>query len=422
MMSLNTSCAAPDRGRSKNDFDPAAALGPHAETLLAVLNGRPVPDWTAASILNALSLASAHGLYPALLQRLPSASLSMVPSAAAAARQWQKWNTCRNLALLGETTRLLAALRADGITAVPFKGGVLGEIAHGGPHQRQAGDIDLFVQRKDLKAAVQTLRACGYQLDAHWNSAVQEGHFRFDCECEVVNSERQTCVDLHWEFTARNFSLPMPVEELFARLQPVRIQGEDILCFAAEDMVLLLCLHAAKHYWSRLEWSFTICEYIRRHPALDWDALLGRARQMQITRIVATGLCLAEGLFACAVPAIVQKWMDDIPHAARLAAIALEWVRAGTLKPSAFSVRRFHALGREGLGSQITYWMGVFFTPSEKDYARKLPAGFSWGYYLYRPLRLSAEWVMGLFRRQRQDGERPGVPSAIAASVGNSGG
>jgi len=102
---------------------------------------------------------------------------------------------------------------------------MLGHLAHGNVALRQAGDMDLFVRKRDLRTAIDALRACGYHLDAKWNSALREGHFRFDCECEMVHPEKQMCVDLHWEFTARNFSLPMPVEEMFSRLQPVRLQG-----------------------------------------------------------------------------------------------------------------------------------------------------------------------------------------------------
>lgn len=419
MIDLETKALTVSANREKETMSGnlAAVLGPQATTMLAVFNGRRAVDWDSLRLMEALSFASAHGLFPAVVSRLSAADLSAAPSA----RQWQKWNTFRNLALLGETSRLVAALRADGITGVPFKGGVLGQIAHGEPNQRQAGDIDLFVRQRDLKAAVRTLQRCGYQLDAHWNSAICEGHFRFDCECEMVNPERQTCVDLHWEFTAQNFSLPLPVEAMFQRLEPVRVQGEDILCFGPEDMALILCVHAAKHYWSRLEWCFTLGEFIRRQPRLNWEMLICRASATKSSRIVATGLRLAAGLFHCDLPPEVQSWLKTVPQVDRLVMTALGWIRSGTQKPSAFAVRRFHALGREGFGAQSRYWMGVFFTPSEKDYARKLPAGFSWVYYLYRPLRLAACFAMSLCRRGPAKAERLGVPQTVTASAGNSG-
>ena len=384
--------AVAEAGLSDNPSDLTTAL-------LVILRGEAIPPLDGSQWPKVLALATQHGLFPAVSNRIPAAIWEELPGLGEVVRQTIKRNTCRNLALLGETVRLLSLLRAAGITAVPFKGGVLGHLAHGNVALRQPGDMDLFVRKRDLKAAIDCLRAAGYRLDAKWNSALREGHFRFDCECEMVHPGKQMCVDLHWEFTARNFSLPLPIEEMFGRLQPIRHQGVDILSFAPEDLLLVLCLHAAKHHWHRLEWVFTIDAFIRRHPALDWESILQRAGAMHLTRLVATGLRLVRDLFDGPLPDAVWKWVEACRHANSLAADALAWIRAGVVKPSPLQLRRFHARGRDGLWQRVQYWLGAAFTPSEKDYAVELPTGFSWAHYLTRPVRLLFSSVAQLFGR-----------------------
>jgi hypothetical protein len=406
MIGSDLFCAVNPAAAARLADDPSALTA----ALLAILRGDSFPLLEGSQWPKALALATQHGLFPAVSKRLPAALWEEMPGLGEAVRQTLKRNTCRNLTLLGETVRLLSLLRAAGITAVPFKGGVLGHLAHGNVALRQAGDMDLFVRKSDLKAAIDCLRAAGYRLDAKWNSALREGHFRFDCECEMVHPGKQMCVDLHWEFTARNFSLPLPVEEMFGRLQRVRISGADILSFAPEDLLLILCLHAAKHHWHRLEWVFTMDAFIRRHPALDWAGILQRAGTMHLTRIVATGLRLVRELFDCPLPDPVWKWVEACRHSRGLATDAVAWIRAGVVKPSPMQLRRFHARGREGLWQRVQYWLGAAFTPSEKDYAVELPAGFSWAHYFTRPVRLLMASVAQLFGRASRS-PRDSVPA-----------
>lgn len=386
-------------------------VGDRIATLMALLHGQSIPYVDEARLRELLSLASLHGLLPAVASRLPASWLAAAPSFAATIREALTRNTCRNLALLGETMRVVTHLRDRGITVVPFKGGVLAELAHGSVSQRQAGDIDLFVQKRELPEAIRLLRECGYQLDPTWSDAVREGHFRFDCECEMVNSQRQTCVDLHWEFTARNFSLPLPVEVLFSRLQPIRIQGSEILSFAPEDLLLILCLHAEKHHWHRLEWIFTIHSFIRRHPGLEWECLLERAAKMRLSNILASALVLVRRLFGGPLPARWREFECRQARAAKLAARALEWIRTGELKPTPFEIRRFHAASRPGWLGGLRYWLGAIFTPTEKDYRVRLPAGLTWWYYVTRSFRLLSSSVTGMFgRRHAEAGETGALP------------
>ena len=47
---------------------------------------------------------------------------------------------------------------------------------------------------------------------------------------------------------------------------------------APEDNLLLLCMHGAKHCWSRLERVCDVAELITSHSNLDWVALVSRAK------------------------------------------------------------------------------------------------------------------------------------------------
>jgi hypothetical protein len=59
--------------------------------------------------------------------------------------------------------RILFALAAAGLRASPLKGPELGERLYGEPGRRQSSDIDLLLAAADLPAAVEVVRALGYE-------------------------------------------------------------------------------------------------------------------------------------------------------------------------------------------------------------------------------------------------------------------
>jgi hypothetical protein len=94
-------------------------------------------------------------------------------------------------------------------------------------------------------------------------------------------------------------------------------------------LLIVLCLHAAKHLWMRLLWIVDIAETLRTQQ-IDWDIVRLRSRELAIVRILGISLCLAKDVLNMPIPEDAQEFIRDdsaIPtlsheFAVRLAACA----------------------------------------------------------------------------------------------------
>src|SRR5207245_4369807 len=124
----------------------------------------------------------------------------------------------------------------------------------------------------------------------------------------------------HWAFAPREFPLPLKVEDVWARLEPLPLGGTLVRTLSAEHLLLVLCAHGAKHCWERLGWICDIAELLRRTPALDLSGMLAQARSLGVERIVRLGLRLAAELLDVPLPEAVPCRARDARPVGALAA------------------------------------------------------------------------------------------------------
>ena len=90
---------------------------------------------------------------------------------------------------------------------------------------------------------------------------------------ELVRQDEKVLVELHWAITSWTFFFPLNPEHLWERLETGSLEGTPVRTLAPEDLLLILCVHGAKHYWSKLGWICDVAELLRVHPGLKWTAL-----------------------------------------------------------------------------------------------------------------------------------------------------
>lgn len=329
-----------------------------------------------------------------ILVRLPSGPDHS--QARAFLRDFLLQNTQRNLTLAAETLRLLAVLDEVGIEAFPFKGCVLASVAFGNLASRRSGDIDLLVRRKDVEAAYQALEKAGYVACTLRTPAQQIGHLAFDCEWELINHQRRMVVDLHWGLSGRNSGIPLSLEYLWKRQQEIILCGRKIRAFSPADTISVLCVHAAKHQWQRLEWIYTLASTLRRFPELNWLAIL-EENTRGAQRILTLGLLLADDLYETDLPEEVRSKIRSDEAITLLGRRALDWLFAARLELlSDHDLRKFNAAMRPGLRGKAYYWFCAAMTPTAKDYVVEFPAFLHWIYYIIRAARLLFRSFSGL--------------------------
>ena len=251
-----------------------------------------------------LKIAGRHGMLPMLYGFLQKCEAPAVPNEVLLRLQFQsRANAVRNQQLLEELGALLTLFQAQDIPAIPYKGPALAAAVYGDLALRACGDLDILLRPADVLRAKELLTTAGYQpVQQFRDTREEEQHLASDCEYNFCRAADGILVELHWRFRPQFFPLPLDMDRLWARAQPVNLGGADTLAFAPEDLLLILCVHGAKHCWERLCWVCDIAAVLHAYPALDWNRAWTQASALGCGRVLLLGACLARELLGASLP------------------------------------------------------------------------------------------------------------------------
>ena len=341
--------------------------------------------------------AQAHGVLPLLHKHLSGES---VPSHFLSRLKRESVANSQNvLHLIAKQLRVVKLFNENGVRLALFKGPLLAQMAYGEMSLRQAGDIDVLINRRDFDRARTLLESLGYEMSPRLTPAQLASHLSNHCELQFMRDEWFTVVDLHWDLAPRSFVFNLHAREVMSRLQPVSLAGTTVETFGAEDLVLYLSMHGAKHLWRRLEWIVSLAEYLRI-TKLNWDLLVQRAEQAHATRMLALGLRLVEKFSDVHIPSDVladcemQQVADQVHEQ-----LFNTFGAADSTETNLYNLRIMDRK-RDALVSTLR----AIFVPTLPDWqALALPAPLHALYYAFRPLRLSKVYTTSLWRRMRRD-------------------
>lgn len=270
------------------------------------------PDWEAL-----LRLAERHKLLPLLHRHLAAAERDEVPeSVRRTLRARSVANGAGMLWLAGELARLLRRLEAEGIAAAPYKGPALAAQLYGDIALRQAGDLDVLVGAADVPRTRALLPSLGFS-PRHRLTSDARAYMLATRYAEEFVRDDGCRLELHWRFTNRDARFPLGYESLAPRLGRVDLGGTSVPAFHLEDLLLVLCVHGAKHRWDSLELICGVAETVRLLHDADWPAIVERAARLGSRRVLLLGLTLAHDLLDAPLPpAVVGQARADrhVPH------------------------------------------------------------------------------------------------------------
>jgi len=339
-------------------------------------------DWN-----RVLNLARIHALTPSLARGLSPLGLDVPESIDHELHARTAAIAARNLRRVSELLTVTDLLKDAGVNAVPFKGPVLALQAYGNLASREFVDLDLLVPTSHVRAAAQVLGTAGYRMEPSLRDDVLQRLLRTDHEVLFVGPDGGL-LELQWGLAARYFVMNPEAESMMRRAVSVEVGGRQLSVLTAEDLVLMLAIHAGKHLWERAAWVVDLDRVVRSMPSIDWSIVRERARRAHALRMARLSIAIAwRALAPTWVPHVSAALgrdpaADDI--ATRLvAAWFLPGERASRDEPSSTErdLFRLHDNGRDAL----RHLWRLAVTPSEADLgAIHLPQGFGWGYV---PLR-----------------------------------
>jgi hypothetical protein len=340
-------------------------------------NAGPLPP-RAESWEEIAAAAERHGVAVLLGRALRVTGTASAGAVHALARE----QTRHSLILVRQLRRIVDAVEARGIAILPVKGPVLSMQAYGNAALRGAsGDLDFCVRKCDFATALAALETIGHTRHAGDES---------DAEAHLLPAMPGTMVELHMELAGSLWTTPLDLDAVLRRSTVRPMFGGPIRICAAEDLLLYLALHAARHLWRRLLWIADVAALLRASPSFDWETLFARAAEIEATQRLAVTLLLASQHVGAPVPDRIAAALFSRP--VRRVAAAAERRLAATTRGDAPPglVRRLRAelSARETFRQRVRYIVRQF-APNSRDRAwLRLPRALSWLYVAVRPVRL----------------------------------
>jgi Uncharacterised nucleotidyltransferase len=339
-----------------------------------------------------LRLAPRHGMIPLLYRHLGSMPQAVPPPILERLKNHYEGNAQRNLFQLGELLKLLELLQHHGIDSIPFKGPTLATSLYGDLGLRQFGDLDILIRKQDVVRAKELLLSQGHRLSLRLTPAQEEAYINTQAEYNFDSGSggNRVNVELHWGIVAGDYYPYFSPDVFWRRLKPIELSQTQVLTFAPEDLLLILCIQRTKHLWERVDWVCDIAELLRQHPDLDWGYILEWSKIQGCRRLLYLGLYLAKNLLDADVPPEIWKLIESDPKVAAIAhQVRNRMFRETVRLPLSYRRAFFHLQTRERLRDKLEYGFRLGTLPTPTEWHRQsLPDSVSFLYGLLRPVRL----------------------------------
>lgn len=279
-------------------------------------------DWTLFA-----RQAIAHGLTSTAASKLTDVAPDILPPDIADAFLVIIEETVRrSRALFEEIGRLIDALAANGIEAIPLRGPVLEIQIYGRPGRRDGRKLELLVRSSDVARSVASLSELGYALDTDFDRIYPAQE-----QITLFGSGTGTPVEIHTALASRKAAFAIDYAALWHRAARTEVAGKILLRLTPEDGLLALALGGNARTWQRLNAVFDVAALIIACPRLDWNVVAERARAQGCERTLLVAAALAWHCLRAPVPDVTREaWQTDPSVASTIRHIVDAWQSDGS--------------------------------------------------------------------------------------------
>ena len=340
-----------------------------------------VLDWS-----EVLRLAEHHGVLPLAARTLIEHARGLPAEVERTLRSAYQANLRSSLWFAAELARIMQHFERRQLRAIPYKGAVLAQSLYGDLGLRSFSDLDFLISSADFERAKQGLSEIGYRPSSDLTPAVERLWLRTGYERAFDSAAGKNLVELQWALLPHFYGVDLSVEELMARAGRIVVGECEMASLALEDLLLVLCLHAAKHLWTRLIWISDIAETLRTQT-IDYSLVFSQARTLGIARILGVSFWLVKNMLRTGIPEAAEEMIAADPRVPVLGSEFAERLARGAAYDFV-SIEYFRLILklRERRGDRLRYLWRLFWTPGVGDIAAvRLPEAL---FPLYRIVRV----------------------------------
>jgi len=346
-----------------------------------------------------LRLADAHGLAPLLFWSTQKFQHAVPTAHLATLRLQYQRNARKNLLLSHMLVEVQERLQCAGVPSLAWKGPSLAVCAYRDIALREFSDLDLFVPRKQIQRAKEILLSSGFRPALQLTAAQERLYLKLDNEFPFHRGPHENILELQWRLAPHFYAVDFDLERLFERAIVAQIGDVECRTLCPEDLLLTLCVHAAKHGWGRLNW-ITDVAWLLGTQNLDWLHVQHEAEAVGIERILLVTLALTRHFYATSLPRMAQMQIADCLEVQRLTLQMADRIihqRALDISSPEYFLLMCHV--RERWRDRVRLLRRLAFMPGPGEWTKiSLPRALAPFYLVIRAFRLSGK-MASLFSR-----------------------
>lgn len=177
-----------------------------------------------------------------------------------------------------------------------LKGPVLNRILFGEEMLRYSRDLDVLIEPQNLIEADAHLREAGFHPTEFSGKSVLPSPVRRIHRKDITYLKNGIALELHWKTDHVETIVKPALFDWRNQISYCRFQNESLPILPDLHYCLYLCLHAARHDWSRLRWLLDI-PLLMQKRGIERDELLALADHHGLRNPVQEALGLSKRLF-----------------------------------------------------------------------------------------------------------------------------
>jgi Uncharacterised nucleotidyltransferase len=349
-----------------------------------------------------LDLIEKHGVLPLVQQSLMNVT-QLIPAEPRHELQRRfSEHVRRTLYLTKLLGRVMAGFDEANVSCLPYKGPVLSQRLYGDVAMRQFSDLDFFVCAPDVSLTKNILRKIGFVPHTNLRGVEERALIASGYELTFDGMGNRNLIEIQWSALPRFYSVDLAVEEFFSSAQIVALADNTVRTLSDENLLLTLCVHAAKHGWAKLSWICDIAQ-LSTISKMGWAHVAERATALGIERIIGTTFFLVGKILHRPVPAEMESLIRRDPEIRVLGAeIFQRMARDSDLDPESIAYFRLMLRARERVRDRIWLVTRLILTPTFTEWSLiKLPERLFPLYRLVRVFRLIGNLLIKRHRLRR---------------------
>lgn len=236
-------------------------------------------------------MAADHSVRPQLAKLVKSLPADLLPEELLTRLEKDyQTNLYDQLSNAGEFIKVRDILKNSGITIVPFKGFWLGYDVYENIADREASDVDVFIDFKDIPGIKKLMLQNDYEIEEpmkHFsvNDLISKsGEYNFE---RIQSGKSVFHIEFHWQISSPVYGLNININDLQNRILSGKLEQTNINVFDPTANLLLAILHhAGKDPLDSLKNVLDIALIIKKYPGIEWDWLIHEAQRLKPENLV----------------------------------------------------------------------------------------------------------------------------------------